>query len=231
MRNTIRNIISHAFLRCYNKEASSSQWHHVPGLLFINVWYLSHGGADHPDRGAPTELHLIADELFPEAVVGPHHRAAAPHPAVGPPQRLPAVLHQIGHAQRGGAAHPGVAVHQSPATELRSQLDLIRHIVEVFPQSRGRGVGQWDVDVLHPAVQRTAALRLRHVHDAGDVAPNHLGGVVGGSAITEVQVVGDSAQAGETCETRLMHKTRGIQHCQKNGSRNFVNNVASCSNK
>lgn len=60
-----------------------SQWHHIPGLLFINVRYLSHGWGHHADRVATTKLPLILDELFPEPVIGSHDRATGPDPAVG----------------------------------------------------------------------------------------------------------------------------------------------------
>lgn len=192
----------------------SSQWHHTSGLLLIDVWYLSHGGGHHPDGVAPTELHLIPDELLPESLVGPHDGSAGPHPPVGLQEGGAAVLHQIGHAQGGGAAHTGVAVHQRAAAALRGEPDLIRHLVKVVAERRPRGVRDRDVDVLlHPWRRRAAA--LSNVHDAGYVAPSQLGGIISRSAITEVQMVGDPAQAWQTCTTRLMHAGSEIYRCSE----------------
>ena len=125
-----------------------------------------------------------------------------------------AVLHQISHAQGGGAAHTGVAVHQRAAAALRGEPDLIRHLVKVVAERRPRGVRDRDVDVLlHPWRRRAAD--LSDVHDAGYVAPSQLGGIISRSAITEVQMVGDPAQARQTCTTRLMHAGSEIYRCSE----------------
>lgn len=197
--------------RMYKCPLAPSQRHHISGLLLINVRYLSHGGGNHSDRVAPTKLHLIPDELLPEAVIRPHHGATGPHPPVGLQQRDAAVLHQVGHAQGGGAAHTGVTVHQSAAAALRSELDLICHLVKVVAEGRPRGVRDRDVDVFHLGRRRAASLGLTNVHDAGDLTPSQLRGIIGRSAVTEIQMVGDSAKTWETCKTRPMHEQRGTK--------------------
>lgn len=201
MQHRIEYIIVHTFIHCsvlppQSSAGASSQWHHVPALLFINVWHLSHEGRHHSDRCASTKLHFIPDELLPEAIIRPHHGSTVPNPPVGLQESHPAVLHQVGHAQGGGAAHTCIAVHQCAASALCSELYFIRHLVKVLTERGHRGVRQRDVDVLYPGRRRTAAaLGLSNVDDAGYVAPSQLRGVTGCSAITEIQVVGDSAQA------------------------------------
>lgn len=81
------------------------------------------------------------------------------------------VLHQVSHAQGGGAAHTGVAVHQCAAAARCGELDFIRHLVKVIAERRRRGVGDGDVDVLHVRRKRAAAFGLRDVDDAADLAP------------------------------------------------------------
>lgn len=127
------------------------------------------------------------------------------------------VLHQIGHAQGGGAAHAGVTVHQCAAAVRCSEPDFICHLVEVIAERRHRRVGDRDVDVLHLGRRRAAAFGLGNVDDAGYLAPSHLGGIISSSAITEIKMVGDSAQARETYGTRVMHKRRELNNMLQRG--------------
>lgn len=175
--------------------SKSSHWHHIPGSLLINVWYLPDGGVGHADRVALTKLHFISDELFPETIVGPHNGPAVPDAPVGLQQSHASVLHEIGHAQGGGAAHTGVTVHKSAASALCYQLYFICHTVEVISERGHRGVGDRDVDVLHPRESRALTSGLGNVDDAGYLVPRHLSRIISRLSITHVQMVGDLTQA------------------------------------
>ena len=56
------------------------------------------------------QLEFIIDKLLPKAVVGPDGGAAGLGPRVGVQQRHGVVLHQVGEAEGGRAAHPGSTV-------------------------------------------------------------------------------------------------------------------------
>lgn len=182
-------------------KIKSSHWHHIPGPLLIYVWYLSNGGVGHADRVASTKLHFISDELLPETIVGPHNGSTGPDAPVGLQESRSSVLHQIGHAQGGGAAHTGVTVHQSAASALCYELYFICHLVEVVSERGHWGVGDRDVDVLHPGESRALTPGLGNVDDAGYLMPRHLSGIISRLSITHIQMVGDLTQAGETCKT------------------------------
>ncbi|PWA19490.1 hypothetical protein CCH79_00006888, partial [Gambusia affinis] len=111
-------------------------------------------------------LRLILDELPPEPGVRPDDRPTALQQPVGLPQAVPAVLHEIGQAEGGGAAHPGVAVHQCAAVALRGALYFIRHLVKVVSERGLRGVGHRDVDVLHSGRRSSIVLGFCGVYDA-----------------------------------------------------------------
>lgn len=105
------------------------------------------------------------------------------------------VLHQIGHAQGGGAAHAGVAVHQRASAVRHIELDLLCHLVKVLAEWRPRGVGDGDVEVLHFGSRGAIAFGLGNVNDACYLAPSHLEEIISRSAVTEIKMVGDLTQA------------------------------------
>lgn len=116
------------------------------------------------------------------------------------------VLHQIGHAQGGGAAHAGVAVHQRASAVRHIELDLLCHLVKVLAEWRPRGVGDGDVEVLHFGSRGAIAFGLGNVNDACYLAPSHLEEIISRSAVTEIKMVGDLTQAWEANGSLLMHK-------------------------
>lgn len=105
------------------------------------------------------------------------------------------VLHQICHAQGGGPAHAGVAVHQRASAVRRIELDLLCHLVKVLVEWRLRGVGDGNVDVFHFGSRGAVASGLGNVDNACYLAPSHLEEIISRSAVTEIKMVGDSAQA------------------------------------
>lgn len=88
------------------------------------------------DRITTTKRHLVADELPPEAHVGPRHWPTSLQPPVGLQQTRAPVLQQVSDAHGGGAAHAGVAMHQGATTGSCGHLDLIRHLVEMITEGR-----------------------------------------------------------------------------------------------
>lgn len=186
-----------------------SHWHHIFGLLLINVRDVPHGRGNHADRIATPKVHFIADELFPEALVWSHEGPATLHPPVSLQQGHIPVLHQIGHAQGGGAAHTGVTVHQRAASVRCSQLDFIRHLVEVLAERSQRRVGDGNVEILDTGKIWSSAFALTDVDDARYVAPNQLAGILGSSDITEVQMFRDRAQSRQSAGSGTVHRSGG----------------------
>lgn len=184
----------------------SSYWHHIFGLLLVNVRDIPHGRRNHADRIGTPKLHFIADELLPEALVRSHEGSATLHPPVSLQQGDITVLQQIGHAQGGGATHTGVTVHQCAASVRCSQLNFIRYLVEVLAERSQRGVGDRNVQILHTGKRWSSALAFTDVYDARYVVPNQLAGILGSSDIAEVQIFRDRTQSRQSGGSGTMHR-------------------------
>lgn len=148
----------------------------------------------HLNRVPAEQLPLVLDELPPEAAVGPDDGPAGFDPGVGLSQGHAVVLHEVGQAQRGGAAHARSAVHQHGPALAAHAVDLIGHAVEVEGDGRVGHVGQGHLHVLHVGPVEVGKLD-GGVDHAGDALGQQQAAVGGHVAPAEEEVGGDLGDA------------------------------------
>lgn len=140
------------------------------------------------------QLEFIMDKLLPKAIVGPDDGAARLGPHVGVQQRHGVVLHQVGEAEGGRAAHPGSTVQQRSALLHLHPVDVICNKVKKLVEARVGSIRQRQFYVLDVFKERVGRLH-RHTDDGGDVVGRQHGFVLGCHSVAEVETLGYLGEA------------------------------------